>query len=116
VETAERLRDRGWFPKVPDQAIVNNYEPGQGISMHKDRECFGPAIATISLGDRWTMNFKPLGPGAPCAMELDPGSLLLLTGPARARWMHGIEKRFDPARKRRASITFRTVPQHLLSA
>lgn len=29
-----RLFDEGIFPAVPDQVIVNEYEPGQGISPH----------------------------------------------------------------------------------
>ena len=33
-----------------EQAIVNEYEPGQGIAPHVDRDCFGPVVATVSLG------------------------------------------------------------------
>ena len=31
-DVAERLRRRGWFTQTPDQVIVNEYEPGQGIA------------------------------------------------------------------------------------
>src|SRR5438094_432577 len=32
VTVAELLQGRGLFDRVPDQVIVNEYEPGQGIS------------------------------------------------------------------------------------
>ena len=106
------------FDRIPDQAIVNEYLPGQGIAMHVDRQCFGPAVATISLGDAWRMDLRPArGVDAePAHMLLEPGSALIMTGQARARWLHGIAKRkrewtddgWRP-RKRRISLTFRTV-------
>ena len=58
-DVAARLRERGWFHRTPDQVIVNEYDPAkkQGISPHVDRECFGPTVATLSLGDAWPMEF-----------------------------------------------------------
>lgn len=116
---AERLYDEtGLFDRVPDQAIVNEYFPGQGIAMHADRQCFGPAVATVSLGDAWRMDLRPVGSKANARVDIMPavGSALLMTGDARTRWLHGIAKRLkEPAvggsrmRKRRLSLTFRTV-------
>ena len=40
-----------------EQAIVNEYEPGQGIAPHIDRDCFGPVVATVSLGSAVNMDF-----------------------------------------------------------
>lgn len=41
----------GLFAPAPDQVIVNEYEPGQGIAPHIDCvPCFGPTIASLSLG------------------------------------------------------------------
>ena len=107
------------FDTVPNQAIINEYEPGQGIAMHVDRHCFGSAVATVSLGDDWTMDFQLAGKSGPKeSMLLPRGSVLVLSGDARYRWRHGIAKRGfdrDPrsgqkrARKRRLSLTFRTV-------
>ena len=51
----------GQFASVPNQAIVNEYEQGQGIAMHVDRQCFGPTVATVSLGDDWMMDFRAVG-------------------------------------------------------
>lgn len=117
---AERLPQMGWFDQIPDQVIVNEYEPGQGIALHTDRDCFGPVVATVSLGDKWPMEFVPLGiskENTPIrSLSLEVGSILVMMGEARSRWMHGIRKRKSdgrgPAkrtRSRRVSVTFRTV-------
>src|SRR5262249_44894883 len=48
---AARLRAEGWFDSLPDQLIVNEYEPGRGISKHVDCvPCFGPTVGSLSLG------------------------------------------------------------------
>ena len=119
-ELAQRLyTETGSFDRVPDQAIVNEYRPGQGIAMHVDRHCFGDTVATISLGDTWQMDFRPLGAdrSATVHMALALGSALILSDDARHRWLHGIAKRrrerlprggWRP-RERRVSVTFRTV-------
>ena len=119
-DVAERLLSRGWFTQTPDQVIVNEYEPGQGIAPHVDRDCFGPAVATLSLGDCWPMQFIPAGRNADRAERqevlLNVGSILVLTGAARNKWMHGIARRKADGRgsdkrerQRRVSVTFRTV-------
>lgn len=117
---AERLHQMEWFDRIPDQVIVNEYEPGQGIALHTDRDCFGPVVATISLGDKWPMEFVPSGTSrgnAPIkSLSLEVGSVLVMMGEARSKWMHGIRKRKSDgrgaakrARSRRVSVTFRTV-------
>jgi alkylated DNA repair dioxygenase AlkB len=118
-EMAERLFvETGLFDRLPDQAIVNEYLAGQGIAMHIDRQCFGPAVATISLGDAWRMDLLPVNgkAGRSDHILLEVGSALVMTGSARSRWLHGIAKRkreregenWRP-RQRRISLTFRTV-------
>lgn len=104
------------FPKVPDQVIINNYEPGQGIALHTDRECFGPVVATLSLGDTWNMDLEQGGRKEQIGLE--PGSLLVLGQAARWRWRHGIAKRQSDVvngircpRRRRVSLTFRTIAE-----
>lgn len=115
---AEKLCEARLFRQFPDQAIVNEYHPGQGIAMHIDRQCFGPEVATVSLGDAWRMDLRPLrepGDGREHIL-LDAGSVLVLSGKARYRWMHGIAPRKRERegdgwrrRERRVSVTFRTV-------
>ena len=111
---AERLYETGLFERPPDQVIVNEYLPGQGIAMHTDHPGFGPTVAMVSLGDVWEMDFVR-GDNAPetrTSMALARGSALILSGEARASWRHGIAKRKSDhgrPRKRRLSLTFRTV-------
>ena len=106
------------FDRVPDQAIVNEYRPGQGIALHADRQCFGATVATVSLGDPWEMRLRPVGGTSrdDRRLMLARGSALILTGDSRSRWMHGIDKRKSERtsagerdRRRRLSLTFRTV-------
>jgi alkylated DNA repair dioxygenase AlkB len=114
---AERLNAEGFMAEPADQVIINEYEPGQGISAHVDCvPCFGPAVAAVSLGSSCVMDF--LGPGGErVGVSLGPGSLSVMTGPSRYTWKHAIAgRKSDPApgggrvpRGRRVSITFRTV-------
>lgn len=113
----DRLCADGRFVQRPDQVIVNEYLPGQGISAHVDCEpCFGDHIASISLLGGCAMDFVQLGGAQRCALYLDPCSLVVLQGAARCLWTHAIPARkSDPVsgatirRTRRVSLTFRTM-------
>jgi alkylated DNA repair dioxygenase AlkB len=114
---AERLHDEGHIDRLADQVIVNEYLPGQGISAHIDCvPCFGPAVAAVSLLSAYTMDFTSPERTDLVPVRLQPGSLSVMTGPARYTWRHAIAARkSDPTpngrvlRGRRVSITFRTV-------
>ncbi|NRG17338.1 alpha-ketoglutarate-dependent dioxygenase AlkB [Rhizobiales bacterium] len=113
----ERLANDGHFATPPDQVIVNEYLPGQGIAPHVDCEpCFGETVASLSLGSGCVMDFTNVETGEALSHYLEPRSLLVLSGEARYRWRHAIASRkSDPgpngrvARGRRVSLTFRTV-------
>ena len=99
-----------------EQAIINEYEPGQGIAPHIDRDCFGPLVATVSLGSAVNMDFCCDSTDEEHVQRLARGSLVLLHGDARSKWRHGIAKRRSDTwngqrikRQRRVSITFRTI-------
>lgn len=99
-----------------EQAIVSEYEPGQGIAPHIDRDCFGPVVATVSLGSAVNMDFCLGATGNEYVQRLEPRSLVLMHGDARWQWRHGIAKRRTDtwngqkiSRQRRVSITFRTI-------
>ena len=112
-EEAKQLLD----PHRPfEQAIINEYMPGQGIAPHIDRDCFGPIVATVSLGSAVNMDFCCDSTGGEYVQRLMPRSLVLLQGDARFKWRHGIAKRHSDTwkdqrtkRQRRVSITFRTI-------
>lgn len=114
---AVRLLQDGITSHKPDQLIVNEYLPGQGIAPHIDCEpCFGDTLCSLSLGAPCVMLLTHVETGRQEPILLEPCSLLILQGEARYAWKHGI-----PARKadlheghavkrgRRVSLTFRTV-------
>ncbi|MBA5775680.1 alpha-ketoglutarate-dependent dioxygenase AlkB [Stappia sp. F7233] len=113
----DRLRVEGVFSAVPDQVIVNEYLPGQGIAAHVDCEpCFGNTIASLSLGSASMMEFSSVHSGEATSCYLQPRSLLILRDEARFDWKHGIPARKSDlvggeryVRGRRVSLTFRTI-------
>jgi alkylated DNA repair dioxygenase AlkB len=112
---AQRLFERGYFPEMPDQVIVNNYDGPQGISKHVDcKECFRGPIATISLLETWDMVFTRTlkGENLKFVQPLTQRSVAVLDGEARNLWAHEIPVRqteHKKPRKRRVSVTFRKV-------
>lgn len=119
TELAARLLTEERMDRAADQVIVNEYEPGQGISAHVDSvPSFGPVVAALSLGSPCVMEFTRLKDRVKAAVRLAPGSLCVMAGDARYAWSHSIAARkSDPdpsglgrrARGRRISVTFRTV-------
>ena len=113
----ERLRPL-FDGRLPEQCIVNEYRPGQGIGMHADHAAFGAIVVSLSLGAAWHMQFRPRSArpyvrhGLPSdeVAVLPRRSALVLRGPARSAWMHAI----DPASNAdqavtHVSATFRTL-------
>ena len=117
MDLGHRLQQEGYFSKLPDQVIINEYQPGQGISPHIDCvPCFEETIASLSLGSLCVMNFTHANTGEKTSRLLEPRSLLLFSGDARYHWKHGIAARKSDkhngqiiARGRRISLTFRNV-------
>ncbi|HEX4055346.1 MAG TPA: alpha-ketoglutarate-dependent dioxygenase AlkB [Tepidisphaeraceae bacterium] len=110
---ANKLVERSLFSQRPDQLIVNEYLPGQGITAHIDCEpCFAGAIAMVSLGWAYEMEFIHSQTRDVRAILLAAGSALVITGPARYDWQHQIRARRNDRgvpRQRRVSLTFRNV-------
>jgi alkylated DNA repair dioxygenase AlkB len=113
VEVAQRLAALGLVEEAPDQLIVNEYQPGQGISAHVDCEpCFKNVIVTVSLGSAYEMDFIEVASGAVRAAVLEVGSALVMRDAGRYLWMHRIKARKSDhgvPRGRRVSLTFRNV-------
>ena len=114
---AKRLFDENHIDTVPDQLIINEYEPGQGIANHIDCEpCFGDTIISISLGSSCVMDFINLRTKQKIEVMLESGSIVVLSGEARHNWTHGIAQRktdnfkgIKSERQLRTSMTFRKV-------
>lgn len=113
---ARRLAADGYFPGVPDRALVNEYYPGQGIGAHKDRDAERiKAVAIISLGSSIMMDFARAG-HATRFHYLQARSLVIMRDQAREKWTHAIVGRKTDRvgglvveRSRRLSLTFRHV-------
>ena len=114
---AQQLHRHGHCDKIPDQVIVNEYLPGQGIAGHVDCvPCFGDTVLSLSLAASCVMVFKHIQTAATVPVLLEPGSLLVMRGEARYQWKHGIPSRKSDLyegrtiqRLRRVSITLRTI-------
>lgn len=117
-ELALKLYNKNLIEFIPDQAIINEYEPGQGIASHIDCEpCFGDTIISLSLGSTCIMNFsKEVNSLERIPILLEPRSLVIMKKESRYDWYHGIPARKSDKfndkvikRERRVSITFRKV-------
>lgn len=114
----DRLVEQNIFETRPQQLIVNEYEPGQGIAPHADRDCFGPVVASVSAGSDCMMDIyrRPKVKETAFQIVLERCSLLVLRGAARDQWLHGIRSNKADSqnghripRGRRLSLTFRTM-------
>ena len=111
------MLEEGLMPGEPNQLVVNEYLPGQGIDEHVDNEdLFGDTIVSVSLGGPTVMNFAHTEDGAFLSLPLEPQSALVLQHSARYEWAHGISPRQEDyidgvrqSRGRRLSLTFRKV-------
>lgn len=114
---ANRLYEKKYINAIPDQVIVNEYLPGQGIANHIDCEpCFGDTIISISLGCSCVMDFINIETKEKIEIMLESGSMVALRGDARYKWSHGIAQRksdnfngVKTDRQLRLSMTFRKV-------
>jgi len=114
IALGARLIQAQLLTEPPDQLIVNEYEPGQGITPHIDCEpCFKERIVTVSLGSQCELEFIPKDEAQTSkTIMLEPRSGLLISGEARYEWLHTIRARLSDrgrGRTRRVSLTFRNV-------
>jgi alkylated DNA repair dioxygenase AlkB len=113
----EKISGDKLIEQLPDQLIVNEYEPGQGISPHIDCvPCFEETIFSLSLGSACVMDFTDAQTSQKTTLLLEPRNLLILRGEARYNWKHAIlPRKIDLyqgqliQRSRRLSLTFRNI-------
>lgn len=102
----------------PDQIIINEYKPGEGLKPHFDRkDYYQNVIIGLSLGSGTIMEFyknKPIPEKK--KIYIPSRSLYIIKDDARYVWKHGIPPRkYDEVngkkipRETRISITFRNV-------
>ena len=103
------------FDRFPENCVINEYIPPQGIGPHRDYSDFGPTVACLSLGSDIVMEFANLERSLKYPILVRARSFWVISGPARFEWTHGIAPRLHDLiagerrrRARRVSITFRT--------
>jgi alkylated DNA repair dioxygenase AlkB len=110
-ELCHKLYSESIFIDKPDQVIVNEYMPGQGIASHIDCiPCFTGIICSLSIASGCIMDMT--NGNIRKSIHLEPRSLLVLQNDARYKWKHGITARKSDngiKRQRRISLTFRKV-------
>jgi alkylated DNA repair dioxygenase AlkB len=114
VPIAGKVAEDAGFERFPDNCVINEYQPGQGIAPHKDYSSFGPRVACVSLGSGVLLDFYSEDRRVKRSILIPSRSFWVISGDARSKWLHGIApRRFDPIegekreRGRRVSITFR---------
>lgn len=117
-DLSKKMTENNLIDFIPDQAIINEYESGQGIAPHIDCEpCFGDTIISLSLGSTCLMNYEnePNSKNK-IGILVEPRTLLIMKKDSRYNWYHGIPPRKSDKynnqnikRERRISITFRKV-------
>lgn len=85
------------FPAVPTrarQAIINRYDPGEGITPHVDLlGRFGDGIVGVSFGSGCVMQFASGLKDQAYGVYLPERSIIVMSGDARYKWSHGIEEK-----------------------
>lgn len=97
AEDLAALVPRSFFPDevasrdpLFNQIILNLYHPGDGILPHVDLARFQDGICVVSFGGPMVMHFtKEEEVGEQVLLE--GGDLLVMYGPARYDWSHGID-------------------------
>ncbi|MGH7393709.1 MAG: alpha-ketoglutarate-dependent dioxygenase AlkB [Candidatus Rokuibacteriota bacterium] len=88
------------------EVLVTEYTPGAGIGWHRDAPMFGVVVGVSLLGAcRFRFRRGRAGERGTPEATLEPRSVYVLDGEARAGWQHSI----PPAKGLRYSVTFRTL-------
>ncbi len=107
-ELCSKLHSESVFIERPDQVIINEYLPCQGIAAHIDCvPCFTDTICSLSLASGCVMDLS--NGDIKKAIYLEQRSLLIFQGDARYKWKHGIAPRKSDngvKRQRRVSLSF----------
>ena len=113
---SEKIVKRKILLSQPDQVIINEYFPGQGIKPHKDRNYFDNQICGVNLGSDCVMRFIKMNGGDVVDIWIPRRSVYVIQDEARYTWKHSILPRKKDIidgvikhRGRRLSITYRKV-------
>jgi alkylated DNA repair dioxygenase AlkB len=115
-QLSQELNEQNVLLYQPDQVIINEYAPGEGIKPHKDRNYYENQICGVNLGSGCIMKFIKGKNLEVIDVEIPRRSLYVMQDDARKKWNHGIPPRKKDIingsvhhRERRVSITYRKV-------
>ena len=115
-QLSQAIVKQGIVLTQPDQVIINEYVPGEGIKPHKDRAYYENQICGVNLGSSCIMRFIRGANLEVIDVEIPRRSLYVMQNDARKKWKHGIPPRKKDVvdghiqhRERRVSITYRKV-------
>jgi alkylated DNA repair dioxygenase AlkB len=115
-ELSQQITSQGLLDIQPDQVIINEYIPGEGIRPHKDRNYYENQICGVNLGSGCVMRFIKGKNIETVDIEIPRRSLYIMQDDARSKFTHGIPPRKKDningiiiKRDRRVSITYRKV-------
>ena len=113
---SQTLVERKIVSIQPDQVIINEYAPGEGLRPHKDRNYFENQICGVNLGSGCIMRYIKISGGDIVDVEVPRRSIYVMQDDARYKWNHSIPSRKKDVvegvvkhRERRLSITYRKV-------
>ncbi|XP_076252030.1 putative RNA/DNA demethylase ALKBH6 [Rhynchophorus ferrugineus] len=77
----------------PNQVLVNEYLPGQGIMPHTDGPLFHPIVTTISCGSHTILEFLENNEKRQkvCRLLLEPRSLVVIKDDMYSKYLHSIQ-------------------------
>lgn len=115
-QLSKELVERKIISLQPDQVIINEYVPGEGIKPHKDRAYYENQICGVNLGSGCIMRFIRGMNEQVIDVEVPRRSVYVMQDDARKKWKHAIPPRKKDNidgqlkhRERRVSITYRKV-------
>ena len=115
-QLSKELVERKIILLQPDQVIINEYVPGEGIKPHKDRAYYENQICGVNLGSGCIMRFIKGMNEQVIDVEIPRRSVYVMQDDARKKWKHAIPPRKKDnidgllkQRERRVSITYRKV-------
>ena len=115
-QLSEEIVEQGILLLQPDQVIINEYVPGEGIKPHKDRAYYENQICGVNLGSGCIMRFIRGKNEEVIDVEIPRRSVYVMQDDARKKWKHAIPPRKKDNiagtvkhRDRRVSITYRKV-------
>lgn len=119
-ELIDKLENDKIIDQRPDQIIINEYRPGEGLKPHTDRkDYYQNTILGISLGSGTAMQFISEKNNKKKEIYIPRRSLYIMEDDARYLWKHAIPPRKNDIidgviypRQTRISITFRNVVEN----